>query len=220
MEFSRTRRAERQGPSRVPGAVHPRPMGSPSASSGKGNRSRSTESHAQPRQRRRPRADRGSPGRECHQGYSAKRHASTHRHAPQWPCTQHGRGHGATSQGRRGWQGSNTRAQRALTPMQMYQVKVTHNQGRPTTTTRNEVVKKSVDGPRPVLDNWTKEPQAGKRQARDHAKFTTSSQHLSTSAAVPGGATVRHGHRTSVATDKCSLHARKLALSELVPCTD
>ena len=77
-----------------------------------------------------------------------------------------------------------------------------------------------MNGLRPVQGNWAKEPQAGKRQARDHAELTTSSQHLSTSAAVPGGVPVRHGHRTSVATDKCSLHARKLALSELVPRTD
>ena len=204
MEFratTTTRRAERQSPSRVPGAVHPRLMGAPSSNSGRGTA-------AVVAQKATLNLDNG---RALWQSEAALVENAIKSTAPNdsqalidmrrsGPALNTGeatepQARIAAGQSDPGWQGSNPRAQQALSPIQMHQVQIPHNQSRPTTATRNKVVKQSVDGLRPVLNNWTKEPQAGKRQARDHAKFPTSSQHLSTSAAVPGGVTVRHGHR-------------------------
>ena len=71
-----------------------------------------------------------------------------------------------------------------------------------------------------MLHNRNEQPEARKRQPRSHAKLTTGGKDISANMAALSGVTVRHAHRTPVATDKRSLHARELARGESVPCAD
>ena len=63
-----------------------------------------------------------------------------------------------------GRQGTGPRTQRVSAPVRMHQLKITNNQGRSTTATGREVVKQPQKGPRPMLNNRNKQPEACKRQ--------------------------------------------------------
>ena len=67
--------------------------------------------------------------------------------------------------------GGSTHAQRALTPVQMHQAKITNNHARPAAAASGKVVTQSEKGLRPMQENRAEKPQSGKRQAANTSAF-------------------------------------------------